>query len=169
MNQVIIVLQKTKQSVDRNARTGAHATCPPGRYTATVQQQTNLNALQRRQPARPRRHRHRQRRLDIAELPLRHQVKCRPAEDYVHRIGREVARRRGRRGDFLMRRIEQKMFESIKKCGNKLLIRRIEGFEPQWWGTGRRKTGQNARTETTQPLQIRQRLNAKNTDQNHTL
>ncbi|MBH5835101.1 ATP-dependent helicase, partial [Neisseria meningitidis] len=55
-------------------------------------------------------------------------------EDYVHRIGRT-----GRAGAdgvaiSLMDESEQKMFEAIKELtGNKLLIERIEGFEPRWW------------------------------------
>ena len=98
--------------------------------------------------------------LDIAELPfvINYEMPAQP-EDYVHRIGRT-----GRAGAdgvaiSLMDESEQKMFESIKELtGNKLLIERIEGFEPQWWEQGGAKP---EKTETGEPRQRNRYESAK--------
>ncbi|MFQ3070966.1 DEAD/DEAH box helicase [Neisseria polysaccharea] len=98
--------------------------------------------------------------LDIAELPfvINYEMPIQP-EDYVHRIGRT-----GRAGAdgvaiSLMDESEQKMFEAIKELtGNKLLIERIEGFEPQWW---EQENPASAKNETGAPKQRNRYESAK--------
>lgn len=98
--------------------------------------------------------------LDIAELPfvINYEMPAQP-EDYVHRIGRT-----GRAGAdgvaiSLMDESEQKMFEAIKELtGNKLLIERIEGFEPRWW---EQEGSKPEKTETSEPRQRNRYESAK--------
>lgn len=140
MNQVIVFC-KTKQSVDRVTRELVRRNLSAQAIHGDRSQQSRLETLNAFKDgslhvlvatdiaARG---------LDIAELPfvINYEMPAQP-EDYVHRIGRT-----GRAGAdgvaiSLMDESEQKMFESIKELtGNKLLIERIEGFEPQWWEQG---------------------------------
>ncbi|HGO9270385.1 TPA: DEAD/DEAH box helicase [Neisseria meningitidis] len=140
MNQVIVFC-KTKQSVDRVARELVRRNLSAQAIHGDRSQQSRLETLNAFKDGSLRvlvATDIAARGLDIAELPfvINYEMPAQP-EDYVHRIGRT-----GRAGAdgvaiSLMDESEQKMFESIKELtGNKLLIERIEGFEPQWWEQG---------------------------------
>ncbi|HEZ5581643.1 TPA: DEAD/DEAH box helicase [Neisseria meningitidis] len=140
MNQVIVFC-KTKQSVDRVTRELVRRNLSAQAIHGDRSQQSRLETLNAFKDGSLRvlvATDIAARGLDIAELPfvINYEMPAQP-EDYVHRIGRT-----GRAGAdgvaiSLMDESEQKMFESIKELtGNKLLIERIEGFEPQWWEQG---------------------------------
>lgn len=140
MNQVIVFC-KTKQSVDRVTRELVRRNLSAQAIHGDRSQQSRLETLNAFKDGNLRvlvATDIAARGLDIAELPfvINYEMPAQP-EDYVHRIGRT-----GRAGAdgvaiSLMDESEQKMFESIKELtGNKLLIERIEGFEPQWWEQG---------------------------------
>lgn len=140
MNQVIVFC-KTKQSVDRVTRELVRRNLSAQAIHGDRSQQSRLETLNAFKDGSLRVLAATDiaaRGLDIAELPfvINYEMPAQP-EDYVHRIGRT-----GRAGAdgvaiSLMDESEQKMFESIKELtGNKLLIERIEGFEPQWWEQG---------------------------------
>lgn len=140
MNQVIVFC-KTKQSVDRVTRELVRRNLSAQAIHGDRSQQSRLETLNAFKDGSLRvlvATDIAARGLDIAELPfvINYEMPTQP-EDYVHRIGRT-----GRAGAdgvaiSLMDESEQKMFESIKELtGNKLLIERIEGFEPQWWEQG---------------------------------
>lgn len=140
MNQVIVFC-KTKQSVDRVTRELVRRNLSAQAIHGDRSQQSRLETLNAFKDGSLRvlvATDIAARGLDIAELPfvINYEMPAQP-EDYVHRIGRT-----GRAGAdgvaiSLMNESEQKMFESIKELtGNKLLIERIEGFEPQWWEQG---------------------------------
>ncbi|HGT4361351.1 TPA: DEAD/DEAH box helicase [Neisseria meningitidis] len=140
MNQVIVFC-KTKQSVDRVTRELVRLNLSAQAIHGDRSQQSRLETLNAFKDGSLRvlvATDIAARGLDIAELPfvINYEMPAQP-EDYVHRIGRT-----GRAGAdgvaiSLMDESEQKMFESIKELtGNKLLIERIEGFEPQWWEQG---------------------------------
>ncbi|HGG9247645.1 TPA: DEAD/DEAH box helicase [Neisseria meningitidis] len=140
MNQVIVFC-KTKQSVDRVTRELVRRNLSAQAIHGDRSQQSRLETLNAFKDGSLRvlvATDIAARGLDIAELPfvINYEMPAQP-EDYVHRIGRT-----GRTGAdgvaiSLMDESEQKMFESIKELtGNKLLIERIEGFEPQWWEQG---------------------------------
>ena len=58
-----------------------------------------------------------------------------------------------------MDKTEQKMFEAIKELtGNDLAVERIEGFEPNWWGTD----ADGDAAADTQPASTRTRGNDRN-------
>ncbi|HEZ6598737.1 TPA: DEAD/DEAH box helicase [Neisseria meningitidis] len=155
MNQVIIFC-KTKQSVDRVTRELVRRNLSAQAIHGDRSQQSRLETLNAFKDGSLRvlvATDIAARGLDIAELPfvINYEMPAQP-EDYVHRIGRT-----GRAGAdgvaiSLMDESEQKMFESIKELtGNKLLIERIEGFEPQWWEQG------GAKPEKTEMREPRQR------------
>ncbi|HGO5572549.1 TPA: DEAD/DEAH box helicase [Neisseria meningitidis] len=140
MNQVIVFC-KTKQSVDRVTRELVRRNLSAQAIHGDRSQQSRLETLNAFKDGSLRvlvATDIAARGLDIAELPfvINYEMPAQP-EDYVHRIGRT-----GRAGAdgvaiSLMDESEQKMFESIKELtGNKLLIERIEGLEPQWWEQG---------------------------------
>lgn len=140
MNQVIVFC-KTKQSVDQVTRDLIRRNLSAQAIHGDRSQQSRLETLNAFKDGSLRvlvATDIAARGLDIAELPfvINYEMPAQP-EDYVHRIGRT-----GRAGAdgvaiSLMDESEQKMFESIKELtGNKLLIERIEGFEPQWWEQG---------------------------------
>ncbi|HGO8750435.1 TPA: DEAD/DEAH box helicase [Neisseria meningitidis] len=140
MNQVIVFC-KTKQSVDRVTRELVRRNLSAQAIHGDRSQQSRLETLNAFKDGSLRvlvATDIAARGLNIAELPfvINYEMPAQP-EDYVHRIGRT-----GRAGAdgvaiSLMDESEQKMFESIKELtGNKLLIERIEGFEPQWWEQG---------------------------------
>ncbi|HGO8967951.1 TPA: DEAD/DEAH box helicase [Neisseria meningitidis] len=140
MNQVIVFC-KTKQSVDRVTRELVRRNLSAQAIHGDRSQQSRLETLNAFKDGSLRvlvATDIAARGLDIAELPfvINYEMPAQP-EDYVHRIGRT-----GRAGAdgvaiSLMDESEQKMFESIKELtGNKLLIERIEGFEPQCWEQG---------------------------------
>ncbi|HEZ1859411.1 TPA: DEAD/DEAH box helicase [Neisseria meningitidis] len=140
MNQVIIFC-KTKQSVDRVTRELVRRNLSAQAIHGDRSQQSRLETLNAFKDGSLRvlvATDIAARGLDIAELPfvINYEMPAQP-EDYVHRIGRT-----GRAGAdgvaiSLMDESEQKMFEAIKELtGNKLLIERIEGFEPRWWEQG---------------------------------
>lgn len=140
MNQVIVFC-KTKQSVDRVTRELVRRNLSAQAIHGDRSQQSRLETLNAFKDGSLRvlvATDIAARGLDIAELPfvINYEMPAQP-EDYVHRIGRT-----GRAGAdgvaiSLMDESEQKMFEAIKELtGNKLLIERIEGFEPQWWEQG---------------------------------
>lgn len=140
MNQVIVFC-KTKQSVDRVTRELVRRNLSAQAIHGDRSQQSRLETLNAFKDGSLRvlvATDIAARGLDIAELPfvINYEMPAQP-EDYVHRIGRT-----GRAGAdgvaiSLMDESEQKMFESIKELtSNKLLIERIEGFEPQWWEQG---------------------------------
>lgn len=140
MNQVIVFC-KSKQSVDRVTRELVRRNLSAQAIHGDRSQQSRLETLNAFKDGSLRvlvATDIAARGLDIAELPfvINYEMPAQP-EDYVHRIGRT-----GRAGAdgvaiSLMDESEQKMFESIKELtGNKLLIERIEGFEPQWWEQG---------------------------------
>lgn len=137
----VIVFCKTKQSVDRVTRELVRRNLSAQAIHGDRSQQSRLETLNAFKDGSLRvlvATDIAARGLDIAELPfvINYEMPAQP-EDYVHRIGRT-----GRAGAdgvaiSLMDESEQKMFESIKELtGNKLLIERIEGFEPQWWEQG---------------------------------
>lgn len=155
MNQVIVFC-KTKQSVDRVTRELVRRNLSAQAIHGDRSQQSRLETLNAFKDGSLRvlvATDIAARGLDIAELPfvINYEMPAQP-EDYVHRIGRT-----GRAGAdgvaiSLMDESEQKMFESIKELtGNKLLIERIEGFEPQWWEQG------GAKPEKTEMREPRQR------------
>lgn len=162
MNQVIVFC-KTKQSVDRVTRELVRRNLSAQAIHGDRSQQSRLETLNAFKDGSLRvlvATDIAARGLDIAELPfvINYEMPAQP-EDYVHRIGRT-----GRAGAdgvaiSLMDESEQKMFESIKELtGNKLLIERIEGFEPQWWEQGGAKP---EKTETGEPKQRNRYESAK--------
>lgn len=162
MNQVIVFC-KTKQSVDRVTRELVHRNLSAQAIHGDRSQQSRLETLNAFKDGSLRvlvATDIAARGLDIAELPfvINYEMPAQP-EDYVHRIGRT-----GRAGAdgvaiSLMDESEQKMFEAIKELtGNKLLIERIEGFEPQWWEQGGAKP---EKTETSEPRQRNRYESAK--------
>lgn len=162
MNQVIVFC-KTKQSVDRVTRELVRRNLSAQAIHGDRSQQSRLETLNAFKDGSLRvlvATDIAARGLDIAELPfvINYEMPAQP-EDYVHRIGRT-----GRAGAdgvaiSLMDESEQKMFESIKELtGNKLLIERIEGFEPQWWEQGGAKP---EKTETSEPRQRNRYESAK--------
>lgn len=162
MNQVIVFC-KTKQSVDRVTRELVRRNLSAQAIHGDRSQQSRLETLNAFKDGSLRvlvATDIAARGLDIAELPfvINYEMPAQP-EDYVHRIGRT-----GRAGAdgvaiSLMDESEQKMFESIKELtGNKLLIERIEGFEPQWWEQGGAKP---EKTETGEPRQRNRYESAK--------
>lgn len=137
MNQVIVFC-KTKQSVDRVTRELVRRNLSAQAIHGDRSQQSRLETLNAFKDGSLRvlvATDIAARGLDIAELPfvINYEMPAQP-EDYIHRIGRT-----GRAGAdgvaiSLMDESEQKMFDTIKELtGNKLLIERIEGFEPRWW------------------------------------
>lgn len=162
MNQVIVFC-KTKQSVDRVTRELVRRNLSAQAIHGDRSQQSRLETLNAFKDGSLRvlvATDIAARGLDIAELPfvINYEMPAQP-EDYVHRIGRT-----GRAGAdgvaiSLMDESEQKMFESIKELtGNKLLIERIEGFEPQWWEQGGAKP---EKTGTSEPKQRNRYESAK--------
>lgn len=162
MNQVIVFC-KTKQSVDRVTRELVRRNLSAQAIHGDRSQQSRLETLNAFKDGSLRvlvATDIAARGLDIAELPfvINYEMPAQP-EDYVHRIGRT-----GRAGAdgvaiSLMDESEQKMFEAIKELtGNKLLIERIEGFEPQWWEQGGAKP---EKTETSEPRQRNRYESAK--------
>ncbi|HHL3633073.1 DEAD/DEAH box helicase [Neisseria polysaccharea] len=162
MNQVIVFC-KTKQSVDRVTRELVRRNLSAQAIHGDRSQQSRLETLNAFKDGSLRvlvATDIAARGLDIAELPfvINYEMPAQP-EDYVHRIGRT-----GRAGAdgvaiSLMDESEQKMFESIKELtGNKLLIERIEGFEPQWWEQGGTKP---EKTEMREPRQRNRYESAK--------
>lgn len=162
MNQVIVFC-KTKQSVDRVTRELVRRNLSAQAIHGDRSQQSRLETLNAFKDGSLRvlvATDIAARGLDIAELPfvINYEMPAQP-EDYVHRIGRT-----GRAGAdgvaiSLMDESEQKMFEAIKELtGNKLLIERIEGFEPQWWEQGGAKP---EKTETSEPRQCNRYESAK--------
>lgn len=162
MNQVIVFC-KTKQSVDRVTRELVRRNLSAQAIHGDRSQQSRLETLNAFKDGSLRvlvATDIAARGLDIAELPfvINYEMPAQP-EDYVHRIGRT-----GRAGAdgvaiSLMDESEQKMFEAIKELtGNKLLIERIEGFEPQWWEQGGAKP---EKTETSGPRQRNRYESAK--------
>lgn len=162
MNQVIVFC-KTKQSVDRVTRELVRHNLSAQAIHGDRSQQSRLETLNAFKDGSLRvlvATDIAARGLDIAELPfvINYEMPAQP-EDYVHRIGRT-----GRAGAdgvaiSLMDESEQKMFEAIKELtGNKLLIERIEGFEPQWWEQGGAKP---EKTETSEPRQRNRYESAK--------
>ncbi|WP_253452686.1 DEAD/DEAH box helicase [Neisseria perflava] len=138
MNQVIVFC-KTKQSVDQVTRDLVRRNVSAQSIHGDKSQQTRLETLNAFKEGTLRvlvATDVAARGLDIAELPfvINYELPTQP-EDYVHRIGRT-----GRAGAdgvaiSLMDKTEQKMFEAIKALtGNDLVVERIEGFEPSWWG-----------------------------------
>lgn len=162
MNQVIVFC-KTKQSVDRVTRELVRRNLSAQAIHGDRSQQSRLETLNAFKDGSLRvlvATDIAARGLDIAELPfvINYEMPAQP-EDYVHRIGRT-----GRAGAdgvaiSLMDESEQKMFEAIKELtGNKLLIERIEGFEPQWWEQGGAKP---EKTGTSEPKQRNRYESAK--------
>lgn len=162
MNQVIVFC-KTKQSVDRVTRELVRRNLSAQAIHGDRSQQSRLETLNAFKDGSLRvlvATDIAARGLDIAELPfvINYEMPAQP-EDYVHRIGRT-----GRAGAdgvaiSLMDESEQKMFEAIKELtGNKLLIERIEGFEPQWWEQGGAKP---EKTGTSEPRQRNRYESAK--------
>ncbi|HFC6804136.1 TPA: DEAD/DEAH box helicase [Neisseria meningitidis] len=140
MNQVIVFC-KTKQSVDRVTRELVRRNLSAQAIHGDRSQQSRLETLNAFKDGSLRvlvATDIAARGLDIAELPfvINYEMPAQP-EDYVHRIGRTGRACADGVAISLMDESEQKMFESIKELtGNKLLIERIEGFEPQWWEQG---------------------------------
>ena len=139
MNQVIVFC-KTKQSVDQVTRDLVRRNLAAQSIHGDKSQQSRLETLNAFKEGSLRvlvATDVAARGLDIAELPfvINYELPTQP-EDYVHRIGRT-----GRAGAdgvaiSLMDKTEQKMFEAIKELtGNNLAVERIEGFEPNWWGS----------------------------------
>lgn len=162
MNQVIVFC-KTKQSVDRVTRELVRRNLSAQAIHGDRSQQSRLETLNAFKDGSLRvlvATDIAARGLDIAELPfvINYEMPAQP-EDYVHRIGRT-----GRAGAdgvaiSLMDESEQKMFEAIKELtGNKLLIERIEGFEPQWW---EQENPASAKNETGAPKQRNRYESAK--------
>ncbi|MFN2631549.1 DEAD/DEAH box helicase [Neisseria gonorrhoeae] len=154
MNQVIVFC-KTKQSVDRVTRELVRRNLSAQAIHGDRSQQSRLETLNAFKDGSLRvlvATDIAARGLDIAELPfvINYEMPAQP-EDYIHRIGRT-----GRAGAdgvaiSLMDESEQKMFEAIKELtGNKLLIERIEGFEPRWW---EQEGSKPEKTETSEPRQ----------------
>lgn len=170
MNQVIVFC-KTKQSVDRVTRELVRRNLSAQAIHGDRSQQSRLETLNAFKDGSLRvlvATDIAARGLDIAELPfvINYEMPAQP-EDYVHRIGRT-----GRAGAdgvaiSLMDESEQKMFEAIKELtGNKLLIERIEGFEPQWW---EQENPASAKNETGAPKQRNRYESAKAQREKNTL
>lgn len=170
MNQVIVFC-KTKQSVDRVTRELVRRNLSAQAIHGDRSQQSRLETLNAFKDGSLRvlvATDIAARGLDIAELPfvINYEMPAQP-EDYVHRIGRT-----GRAGAdgvaiSLMNESEQKMFEAIKELtGNKLLIERIEGFEPQWW---EQENPASAKNETGAPKQRNRYESAKAQREKNTL
>lgn len=170
MNQVIVFC-KTKQSVDRVTRELVRRNLSAQAIHGDRSQQSRLETLNAFKDGSLRvlvATDIAARGLDIAELPfvINYEMPAQP-EDYVHRIGRT-----GRAGAdgvaiSLMDESEQKMFDAIKELtGNKLLIERIEGFEPQWW---EQENPASAKNETGAPKQRNRYESAKAQREKNTL
>ena len=163
MNQVIVFC-KTKQSVDQVTRDLVRRNLAAQSIHGDKSQQSRLETLNAFKEGSLRvlvATDVAARGLDIAELPfvINYELPTQP-EDYVHRIGRT-----GRAGAdgvaiSLMDKTEQKMFEAIKELtGNDLVVERIEGFEPQWWGGA--DTASSEESRPSESRRERRRDNAR--------
>ena len=163
MNQVIVFCQ-TKQSVDQVTRDLVRRNLAAQSIHGDKSQQSRLETLNAFKEGSLRvlvATDVAARGLDIAELPfvINYELPTQP-EDYVHRIGRT-----GRAGAdgvaiSLMDKTEQKMFEAIKELtGNDLVVERIEGFEPQWWGGA--DTASSEESRPSESRRERRRDNAR--------
>ena len=163
MNQVIVFC-KTKQSVDQVTRDLVRRNLAAQSIHGDKSQQSRLETLNAFKEGSLRvlvATDVAARGLDIAELPfvINYELPTQP-EDYVHRIGRT-----GRAGAdgvaiSLMDKTEQRMFEAIKELtGNDLVVERIEGFEPQWWGGA--DTASSEESRPSESRRERRRDNAR--------